>query len=91
MSSGFVCVIKRLVMLWGSLSKPWYVMATNGESKEDSLHLSIDRDGQQMVRRQRSAMTTRCPSAGETHALQRTGLGDDIGGYSDSRCSGSLF
>lgn len=52
MSSRFGCVINRLVILWGSLSKSWYVMATHGESKEDSLHPSIDRDDQGVVRQQ---------------------------------------
>lgn len=50
MSSGFVCVIKRLVILRGSLSKPWYVMATNGEFQADSLHPPAGRDGQGVVR-----------------------------------------
>ena len=67
-------------------------MATHGESKEDSLYPSAGRDGQRVVRQQgvRREQMEPCPPAGETHALWRTGLWDDIGGYSDSCSSGFL-
>ena len=49
MSSSFVCVINRLVILDGSLSTQWCVKAAHGKFQEEFLHPPFDGDRKRMT------------------------------------------